>query len=877
MKAMQWGVMDDATSRRADELFCEQRRAVCRATDRLFVPVLFIQWLAAVGLAFWSSPRTWLGTASFVHPHVWEAVIWGAAINALPCLAAARRPGHLSTRLTIAVAQALNSALLIHLSDGRLESHFHVFSSLALLAFYRDWRVLVLNSVLIGLDHSIRGVWWPLSIYGTPVSQPWRFVEHGIWVAVEDVFLLLFCRQSLREMHRAASREARLERSHEIVEAEVVQRTQALKESEERYALAARGTQDGLCDWSLLTHDAYFSPRVREMLGLSERELPDNFDALCSRIHPEDADRAMSELQQGIVEDRPNSVEFRMLTQSGEYRWFQGRGNAIRDPAGTPFRFVGSLTDITPRKHAEEALRASLEEFRAMFERSAVGEVQIDPVTGRYLRVNQKFCKMLGYSAAELLGRCSADLTHPDDMASVQQLDRLMQGTIDQFSLEKRYLRKDGSSIWCHVTSMVIRDMHNRPHYITSAIEDVTERKQIESELFNREEQLRRSQRLEAVGCLAGGVAHEFNNLLQVMLGYARFAWDVLPPDADCRKDLEQVIDAGEQAARLTRQLLSFSRQQVLQAASIDPGELVGSLAKLLRPLIGEHIELQTALADDVGQVHADPALLEQMLMNLSINARDAMPAGGQLLLKVERATLSEKYCELHPPAKPGNYVLFSVTDTGHGMSAAVKSRIFDPFYTTKEVGKGTGLGLAMVYGAVQQHGGHINVYSEVGRGTTFRIYLPDSAPQAPEIAKAAAATPRGGAETILIAEDEPMVLGVAVRILTKAGYQVLTAADGRTALELFESHINEVSLALLDAVMPGLTGHEVHEQIKLSKPGLPVVFCTGYDPQMAQVKTLVEDGLRLVQKPYDPEVLLHAVRDALDARPQLELAACSH
>jgi CheY-like chemotaxis protein len=316
----------------------------------------------------------------------------------------------------------------------------------------------------------------------------------------------------------------------------------------------------------------------------------------------------------------------------------------------------------------------------------------------------------------------------------------------------------------------------------------------------------------------------------------------------------------------LTRELLGFSRRQVLERANLDPRELVTDLVKMLRPLIGEHIELHVSLATDTGLLRADRGLLQQMLLNLCINARDAMPAGGRLVLKTKRVDLTEKYCELHPPAKPGTYVMFSVADTGCGISPEVKERIFEPFFTTKSVGKGTGLGLAMVYGCVQQHAGTINVYSEPNLGTTFKIYLPITADVDSVADEVVVAPAAGGKETILIAEDEPLVRNLAVRILTRAGYSVLVAADGAEAVELFQANADVISLALLDAIMPKLTGRQVYERIKLIKPSLPVVFCSGYHPETGQVKLLMEQGVRTVPKPYDPDMLLRTIREILDS-----------
>jgi PAS domain S-box-containing protein len=527
---------------------------------------------------------------------------------------------------------------------------------------------------------------------------------------------------------------------------------QALRKSQERLELAVRGSADGLGDWSLLTNEAYWSPRLREMLGYggdAADEFENSFDAIVSRMHPDDRDRVNAEIAQGVRLHKSVRSEFRLRTRLGEYLWVQGRGKAVYDDNGTPYHFAGTLTDISDRK-------------------------------------------------------------------------------------------------------------------------------KLEAELAQRDEQLRQSHKLEAVGSLAGGIAHEFNNLLQAIRGYTQYAMEGLGADDPRYQDLEQVIKASDRAATLTRELLGFSRRQTLERGSLDPRELVLDLVKMLRPLIGEQIDLQVSLATDTGSLLADRGLLQQMLLNLCINARDAMPDGGRLTLKTQRVDLSDKYCELHPMVKPGAHLMFSVADTGCGIPPEVKQRIFEPFFTTKGVGRGTGLGLAMVYGCVQQHEGIINVYSEPNLGTTFKIYLPIAVDADSVVDGVVAAVAAGGNETILIAEDEPIVRDLAVRILTGAGYSVLVAADGAAAVELFGAHADQISLVLLDAVMPNLTGHQAYDRIKLKSPHLPVVFCSGYDPEMGQVKRLMDEGVRMVQKPFDPEMLLHTVREVLDGQPLLETSSCA-
>ena len=387
------------------------------------------------------------------------------------------------------------------------------------------------------------------------------------------------------------------------------------------------------------------------------------------------------------------------------------------------------------------------------------------------------------------------------------------------------------------------------------------------------EEELRHSQKMEAVGLLAGGIAHEFNNLLQAIGGYAAYAKEGLSPGEQRHDDLQMVLDATERATALTRQLLGFSRRGVLQPKQLDADEAVRDLVKMVRPLIGAHIDLQTSFNGTGATVYADRDELQQVLLNLCVNARDAMPSGGKLLLKTEALTLQEPTWEYGFRTTPGHYVVFSVTDTGSGMSPEVRGHIFEPFFTTKGVGKGTGLGLAMVYGVVQQHLGAVHVYSELGQGTAFKIYLPRGEPaQCDEAAAQVRPAPRG-TETILLAEDEPVVRHLATRLLQRSGYTVLAAADGEEALRLFDQHRAAISLVLLDAIMPKLTGHEVYSRIKQLAPETKIVFCSGYDPETAQSAFLVQEQVRLIAKPFDAQTLLGTVREVLDEPASCPLA----
>ena len=479
-------------------------------------------------------------------------------------------------------------------------------------------------------------------------------------------------------------------------------------------------------------------------------------------------------------------------------------------------------------------------------------------------RFGERFCR-------DWLGKKDEELVPEAVARQLRENDRAVLDTDHPREFIEEIPFSEGTHSTWLTHKFPIHDPNGRTFLGGVAIE-ITERKQMEEALRQREEQLRQSQKMEAIGTLAGGVAHEFNNLLQVVQGYTQFAMNGLGPEDTRYQDLEQVLKAAERAATLTRQLLGFGRRQIMKFTDLDANQLVQDVIKLLRPLIGEHISINLVLGNVAGVVHADPTQLQQLLMNLCVNARDAMPHGGQLLVKTEHLVLDGEYCNVHTDVLPGRYTVITVADGGCGIPKDVLEHIFEPFFTTKDVGKGTGLGLATAYGVVKQHQGTIRVHSEVGVGTTFKIYLPSHDRHAGACEPGLASDPTvNGSELILVAEDELMVRDLAVRILKGAGYRTVVAKDGAEALSLLRNLSSEICLALLDVVMPGLSGHDVYQQIKITKPDLKAVFCSGYDSETRQLDFVSEAGLRLIQKPYDPATLLSVVREVLDEQQPCE------
>lgn len=464
-------------------------------------------------------------------------------------------------------------------------------------------------------------------------------------------------------------------------------------------------------------------------------------------------------------------------------------------------------------------------------------------------------CQRLGHTDQLLI------LKKPFDNTEVCQLALAL---TEKWNLTKQaQLKQDDLQQLVNVRTEVLTEVVDR---LESEIE---EKVRVQEELRGKDEQLRRSQKLQSIGTLAGGVAHEFNNLLQAIGGYTHYAMEDLGSADQRYQDLEQVLIATKRASELTRQLLGFSRRQTLKRSVVSPNDVISDLQKLIIPVLPENIEVEIKLAEQPASIYADAGELQQVLLNLCVNARDAMPDGGRLLLRTEDIVLDDQTCDQITNLPPGSYVMFTVTDTGGGMTAEVRDQIFDPFFTTKEVGKGTGLGLAMVYGIIKQHKGAIHVDSEPDQGTTFRVYLPAHDQPVEDDPEPTPETPATGTETILLAEDEPMVQNVAVRLLTKAGYNVIAARDGQEAIELFAEHSDSISLVLLDAVMPRMSGPEVYDYIKARKPETRIIFCTGYDRASRQMEESACAKEQLVEKPFSANLLLRTVRSVLDDESQ--------
>jgi PAS domain S-box-containing protein len=522
--------------------------------------------------------------------------------------------------------------------------------------------------------------------------------------------------------------------------------------------------------------------------------------------------------------------------------------------------FVQSQAD----KHAaESALRTSERRFRALVEESW-DAVALFGSDGSILYGSPATTRLLGYDLGEFVGRNAMELIHPDDRAPVLvSLQEAMVAPRARVHVAARVRHKNGS--WRYLEG-VFTNLLDDPSVgaIVNNYRDVTDRRILE-------EQVMLSKKMEAIGRLAGGVAHDFNNILTAIGGYTDLLLADLPPDDPRRHDVEEIYQAAQRAGGLTQQLLAFSRRQVLQPKVINLNALVPEIEKMLRRLIGEDILFATVLHPHVGNVRADPGQIEQVIVNLAVNARDAMPDGGRLTIETRNVELDAEYAADHPTLKPGRYVLLAVTDSGVGMDEETKSRIFEPFFTTKARGKGTGLGLATVYGIVQQTGGHIWPYSEPGRGTTMRVYLPRVEAPADPVEHPGDGGPEavGGTETILVVEDEAPVRAVTRQLLERNGYTVLEAPDGPAALALVDGAAGSrhIDLLLTDVIMPGMSGRELADKLKARRPNVRVLFMSGYTDDAVVRHGMLEPGLAYLEKPFRPPTLLKKVRGVLQSR----------
>jgi PAS domain S-box-containing protein len=641
---------------------------------------------------------------------------------------------------------------------------------------------------------------------------------------------------------------------HEKEEAVLAAR-RALHASEQRFRALVENSSDAVLLLDAKGTLLYASQSTRSLLGYSPEELLDT--SAFSYLHPDDEGNARDVFNAALQSSGvPFPCEYRRRRKNGEWRFLEATlTNRLQDAA------VGAVVvnerDITEAKQAERALRESEERYRLLFERNLAGVFRVS-TDGKFEDANDSLARMLGFaSRQELLGQDATQIYQaPSDRERLmRRLER--EGQVISYELNAR--RKDCTSASLLMNVSLLRDAAGNPIAKEGTALDITEHRALEQQLLH-------SQKMDAIGQLAGGVAHDFNNLLMVMSGYAELLLSsICRTNAKAQHQAEEILKAAKRAAGLTQQLLAFSRKQVLSPRILDLNTVIADLGRMLPRLIGEDIHVVIKPGASLWKVKADPIQVEQVIMNLALNARDAMPRGGQLVLETANAHLDEAYARRHVGVQPGEFAMLAVSDTGCGIPADILPRIFEPFFTTKEPGKGTGLGLPTVYGIVKQSGGFVWVYSEVGHGSVFKVYLPRTS-EAPEpVRDEKRAAPEHGSENILVVEDEEAVREATCEYLSSCGYTVLQGRNGTDALEVLEGFGGTVHLLMTDVVMPGMSGAELAKRVRELRPGTAVLYISGYTES-----TVVQHGIDaasgFLQKPFTLSALGQKVREVLGA-----------
>jgi two-component system, cell cycle sensor histidine kinase and response regulator CckA len=636
------------------------------------------------------------------------------------------------------------------------------------------------------------------------------------------------------------------------------QAEEALHKWHQRLELAQKsGLRIGLWDWDVTADTVVWSDESYRQFGFTRETFSGRVEDAMRRVHPQDREKlnlAIGNVLEGKTDDY--SAQYRLVRPDGTTCWIDAHGVIVR--SGTT-HMMGIGVDISELKEAEEKIQTSEEKYRNLFENAAYGIFLAKP-NGELMDVNPALVAMLGYSSKEELLTRNLERDIYEDLEVRRSILRAHESDARVIGVETNWRRKDGKTITVRMNGGVFRGSDGRVLRFEVMVEDITERRSLEA-------QFRQSQKMEAVGLLAGGISHDFNNLLGVILGNADLLLETVEAGPQ-QKRAEAIKQAGRSAAQLIRQLLAFSRKQVLYPSVMDLNAVVGDIGKILRRLIGEDVRVATDLETALGSIQADRGQIEQILLNLATNARDAMPGGGTFSIRTENAELGPEDVARYPYVKPGRYVHLAASDNGSGMSEEIRSRVFEPFFTTKEKGRGTGLGLATVYGIVKQSGGYIWVQSSPGEGATFDIYLPRIDEKAAVVVKSEPSPseyPRG-TETILLLEDEDCLRQVTREFLTASGYNVLEAGHGEVAIEWATVHKGPIPLIISDVVMPEMSGPSAIAKVRVLHPEIKALYVSGY-AEVPVAQQLIAEGAALLQKPVSRMDLLKKVDEMLHGR----------
>jgi two-component system sensor histidine kinase/response regulator len=831
MSAMKTATGHDFSSARADELFDQHRQQIYVRTDRLFARLMIVQWLAGIAAALFIAPRTWSGQMSQVHIHVWGAIFIGAAISAFPLWMIRTSPGAAVTRYVVAMAQMLMSALLIDLTGGRIETHFHVFGSLVILSFYRDWRVLVPATIVVALDHFLRGMYWPYSVYGVLTASPWRSIEHAGWVVFEDVFLVISCLRSVREMRSIANRTAALEASEQ-------NSRQIFEDAPIGMAIV------GLDERFERTNAAF-----REMIGYSEAELTERTPL--DITYPDDLALSKHLVEAMLKGTGRSFVEKRYIRKDGEVMWATRTGCIIRDGSGQPQHFLIMVEDISDRKVAEEALCENRRELEAALKANQlIMANSLDVIctvdeAGRFVTVNAACEQLWGYTPEELIGRQYIDLVYPEDRPKTTEAAQniLRAGKLTDFT--NRYVRKDGALVdvlWSATWSPA-----DKTHFCIA--HNVTERIRIENALREAKEEADRANRAKSE--FLSRMSHELRTPLNAILGFGQLLERQSPTEIQ-RTRVRHILSAGRHLLDLINEILDISRIEVgRMQLSLEPvcvADAAREALDLMAPLAAEHkIQILTSVPlDETVFVMADRQRFKQVLLNLLTNAVKYTPRDGNVTVSFSESVQSS--------------VRIEVSDTGPGIPAEKRARLFTPFDrlgAEQSRVEGTGLGLALSQRLIHAMRGCIGVDSAPGQGSTFWIELPCAKSPLERLRS------RNGTEerahvasverTILYVEDNLSNLTLVEQMLAEhPQITLVTAMQGRLALDLARQH--RPDLILLDLHLPDMPGWDVLSELQRHEgtAAIPVVIISA-DATARQIKRLMAAGAQAyLTKPID-------------------------
>jgi two-component system, cell cycle sensor histidine kinase and response regulator CckA len=688
-------------------------------------------------------------------------------------------------------------------------------------------------------------------LFGLPLTPSEATTGFAILVCLLAASLLLLAFWS--HMHRLESL-----RTRRLQESEA-----ALRSSEERLRTLVDHSRDLIVviDREGNRRESYGD--VEGMIGFRLDELGPR--TYLDHIHPEDLERMGPGMEH--LKRTPGHVmrtEWRHKHKNGRYRWLEGTFSNRFGSPGIDGIVVG-VRDIDERHALDAVVRRSEERYRSLFA-TVTDAILISDREEKLIEVNDTAMRLLGYTREELLGMHLISLIPPENVSDFKRVqERLVRE--GHLIIEAAQKHKNGTIIPVELAVTLV-NMGGEPMFLAVS-RDISERRKTEEEHRRMEEQLQHASKMESIGRLAGGVAHDFNNLLTAILGNLEMIAHKQRQGESIQEPLAEIRETALSASTMTQHLLAFSRKQVVEPHLVDPNELLERMQRMLQRLIGEDVKLRTIKGEALGTIRVDPSLIEQTIVNLVVNARDAMPGGGLLVIETAEVVLDLEYQHEHPLVAPGRYIMFAISDTGTGMSDEVKAHLFEPFFTTKPRGQGTGLGLATSYGAIRQSNGHITVYSELGKGTTFKFYLPVVNAKSERLVTPSPDEPgtlAGGSETILVVEDDDRVRGLVARFLETSGYNVLVASHGEEALVLARTNQGKIHLLLTDVVMPGINGRQLAERLAEIHPETRTLFTSGYTENIIVHHGVLDKGIHFISKPYSLETLTRRVRSVLDA-----------